>query len=62
MTKENRFEKAWKKYDESKTGSGMIDIMDTHNFVRDIIPSADKSLAQTVDNKDIDKVLDGINL
>lgn len=36
-----KFEKAWKKMDTSKDGSGSIDMMEAHEFVKNIIPRAD---------------------
>ena len=36
-----RFEKAWKKLDSSKDGSGSIDMMEAHDFIQGIIPKAD---------------------
>ena len=36
-----KFEKAWKKFDSTKKGSGSIDMMEAHEFIKSIIPKAD---------------------
>lgn len=36
-----KFEKAWKKFDTSKTQTGMIDLMEAHTFIKSIIPKAE---------------------
>ena len=38
-----KFERAWKKFDGSGDHSGMMDMMEAHEFVKDIIPKADTS-------------------
>ena len=36
-----KFEKAWKKFDQTKNSSGMLDMMEAHEFLKEIIPKAD---------------------
>ena len=42
----NLFEKAWHKFDKSKSQTGMIDMMESHKLMKLIIPHAE---AQTSD-------------
>ena len=42
INQNKRFEKAWRKFDSSKSQTGMLDMMDAHSFIRKIIPKADK--------------------
>ena len=41
MNANKKFDKAWKKIDSTQNGSGSIDIMEAHEFIKDIIPKAD---------------------
>ena len=36
-----KFEKAWRKFDNSKQQTGMLDLMEAHSFIKNIIPKAE---------------------
>jgi hypothetical protein len=36
-----RFEKAWRKFDNSPQQLGMLDLMEAHSFIKNIIPKAE---------------------
>ena len=36
-----KFEKAWKKMDSQNGAAGSIDMMEAHEFIKDVIPRAD---------------------
>ena len=42
-----KFEKAWKKIDPSKAQTGMIDMMEAHEFIKAIIPKAEVQKSET---------------
>ena len=53
-----KFEKAWKKFDQTKEGSGMIDLMEAHDFIKTIIPRADANAVSMAQEEDIINQLD----
>lgn len=36
-----KFEKAWRKFDNSPQQLGMLDLMEAHTFIKNIIPKAE---------------------
>ena len=44
-----KFEKAWRKFDNSKQQLGMLDLMEAHQFIKNIIPHADASTHSATD-------------
>ena len=54
----SKFERAWKKFDQTKTQSGMIDMVEAHNFLKEIIPQADPQAVSQAQTEDIMNELD----
>ena len=38
LSKNGKFTKTWKKFDESKKATGMLDLIEAQNFIREVIP------------------------
>uniref|UniRef100_A0A7S3CKD3 Uncharacterized protein n=1 Tax=Strombidium rassoulzadegani TaxID=1082188 RepID=A0A7S3CKD3_9SPIT len=53
-----RFDKSWRKFDQSKQGTGMIDMMEAHEFIRGVIPKADQNAVSMAQEEDIINQLD----
>ena len=56
LNKNNLFEKTWKKFDTTGKQSGSIDMMESHDLIKKIIPQADNVQSKLEDS--IDKALD----
>ena len=41
MDSGKKFEKAWHKFDNSKQQIGMLDLMEAHAFIKNVIPHAE---------------------
>ena len=53
-----KFEPAWKKFDQTKNGSGMIDMMEAHEFMKEILPRADSKAVSIAQEEDIMNAID----
>lgn len=36
-----KFDKAWRKFDQTKQQMGMIDLMEAHTFIKNIVPKVE---------------------
>ena len=53
-----KFEPAWKKFDQTKKGTGMIDMMEAHEFIKEIIPRADSKAVSMAQEEDLMNAID----